>query len=142
MYLLHRNSFYFPNRSTLIRLSFPTLDDKKSEYYPLSAGLHCQSTLTGRIANAHEKVSLFCGHPCVPPLRWNGRGTPSGVLIFWLSVCQPSLVSPPLFDSNVVKLLYSQRSSLMRTISSHLLAFAKISLFIPFKYSINWFNRL
>ncbi|EPM0730232.1 hypothetical protein JH116_003256, partial [Acinetobacter baumannii] len=72
----------------------------------------------------------------------NGRGTPSGVLIFWLSVCQPSLVSPPLFDSNVVKLLYSQRSSLMRTISSHLLAFAKISLFIPFKYSINWFNRL
>ncbi|MEQ1452897.1 hypothetical protein ABLU31_08730, partial [Acinetobacter seifertii] len=42
----------------------------------------------------------------------NGRGTPSGVLIFWLSVCQPSLVSPPLFDSNVVKLLYSQRSPL------------------------------
>ncbi len=38
MYLLHRNSFYFPNRSTLIRLSFPTLDDKKSEYYPLPAG--------------------------------------------------------------------------------------------------------
>ncbi|CAM0655905.1 Ovule protein [Acinetobacter baumannii] len=133
MYLLHRNSFYFPNRSTLIRLSFPTLDDKKSEYYPLPAGLHCQSTLTGRIANAHEKVSLFCGHPCVPPLRWNGRGTPSGVLIFWLSVCQPSLVSPPLFDSNVVKLLYSQRSSLMRTISSHLLAFAKIFLSIPLK---------
>jgi hypothetical protein len=29
----------------------------------------------------------------------------------------------------------------MRTISS-LLAFAKVSLFIPFKYSINWFNRL
>ncbi|APP31840.1 hypothetical protein AT570_13860 [Acinetobacter baumannii] len=48
----------------------------------------------------------------MPPLRWNGRGTPSGVLIFWLSVCQPSLVSPPLFDSNVVKLLYSQRSPL------------------------------
>ncbi|OTT90832.1 hypothetical protein CAT70_06745 [Acinetobacter baumannii] len=64
------------------------------------------------------------------------------MLIFWLSVCQPSLVSPPLFDSKVVKLLYSQRSSLMRTISSHLLVFAKISLFIPFKYSINWFNRL
>ena len=140
MYLLHRNSFYFPNRSTLIRLSFPTLDDKKSEYYPLPAGLHCQSTLTGRIANAHEK-SLFCGHPCVPLCGGTGGDT-FGVLIFWLSVCQPSLVSPPLFDSNVVKLLYSQRSSLMRTISSHLLAFAKISLFIPFKYSINWFNRL
>ena len=86
MYLLHRNSFYFPNRSTLIRLSFPTLDDKKSEYYPLPAGLHCQSTLTGRIANAHEK-SLF-GHPACPSAV--ERETPSGVLIFWLSVCQPS----------------------------------------------------
>ncbi|AUM26880.1 hypothetical protein BVD86_08165 [Acinetobacter pittii] len=48
----------------------------------------------------------------MPPLRRNGRGTPSGVLIFWVSVCQPSLVSPPLFDSNVVKLLYTQRSPL------------------------------
>ena len=89
MYLLHRNSFYFPNRSTLIRLSFPTLDDKKSEYYPLPAGLHCQSTLTGRIANAHEKVSLFVGIPRAPSAV-EREGTPSGVLIFWLSVCQPS----------------------------------------------------
>ncbi len=78
MYLLHRNSFYFPNRSTLIRLSFPTLDDKKSEYYPLPAGLHCQSTLTGRIANAHEKVSLFCGHPCVPPSAVEREGDTFG----------------------------------------------------------------
>ena len=29
---------------------------------------------------------------------------------FWVSVCQPSFVSPPLFDSDVVKLLYTQRS--------------------------------
>ncbi|OTM14743.1 hypothetical protein CAT57_10145 [Acinetobacter pittii] len=63
------------------------------------------------------------------------------MLIFWLSVCQPSLVSPPLFDSNAVKFLYSQRSSLMRTISSFLV-FAKISLFIPFKQSLKRFNRL
>ena len=106
MYLLHRNSFYFPNRSTLIRLSFPTLDDKKSEYYPLPAGLHCQSTLTGRIANAHEK-SLFCGHPCVPLCGGTGGDT-FGCADLWLSVCQPSLVSPPLFDSNVVKLLIAK----------------------------------
>ncbi len=26
------------NRSTLIQMSFPTLDDNKSEYYPLRAG--------------------------------------------------------------------------------------------------------
>ncbi|MCG9501626.1 hypothetical protein MCL88_16845, partial [Acinetobacter baumannii] len=32
---------------------------KKSEYYPLPAGLHCQSTLTGRIAKEHEKVITF-----------------------------------------------------------------------------------
>ncbi|ARD29579.1 hypothetical protein OTEC02_12780 [Acinetobacter lactucae] len=63
------------------------------------------------------------------------------MLIFWLSVCQPSLVSPPLFDSNVVKLLYSQRSPLMRTIS-FLLAFAKVSLFIPLEQSLKRFNRL
>ena len=123
-------------------MSFCMLDCNRVEHYSLPAGLHCQSTLTGRIPKAHEKEFLFCGHPCVPPLRRNGRGTPSGVLIFWISVCQPSLVSPPLFDSNVVKLLYSQRSSLMRTNSSHLLAFAKISLFISFKYSLNRFNRL
>ena len=30
----------------------------------------------------------------------------------------------------------------MRTISSHLLAFAKISLFIPFQHPIKRFNRL
>ncbi|MDQ9837783.1 hypothetical protein RFY08_14165, partial [Acinetobacter baumannii] len=68
-------------------------------------------------------------------------GTPSGVLIFWVSVCQPSLVSPPLFDSNVVKLLYTQRSSHMRTISSYLLAFAKFSLFIPPKQSLKRLSR-
>lgn len=30
----------------------------------------------------------------------------------------------------------------MRTNSSHLLAYANISLFIPFKQSVNRFNRL
>lgn len=54
MYLLHRNSFYFPNRSTLIRLSFPTLDDKKSEYYPLPAGLHCQPVVADRLVKASD----------------------------------------------------------------------------------------
>ncbi|WP_369812997.1 hypothetical protein, partial [Acinetobacter baumannii] len=34
------------------------------------------------LPKAHEKVSLFCGHPYVPPLRRNGRGTSSDVLIF------------------------------------------------------------
>ncbi|OTU30625.1 hypothetical protein CAT59_01785 [Acinetobacter pittii] len=63
------------------------------------------------------------------------------MLIFWVSVCQPSLVSPPLFDSNVVKLLYYPKESAMRTISS-LMAFAKVSLFIPLEQSIKRFNRL
>lgn len=37
-------AFLFPNRSTLIRLSFPTLDANNSEYYPLHAG-HIASRL-------------------------------------------------------------------------------------------------
>jgi len=36
---LHCNGFFISsNRSTLIRLSFPTLDANNSEYYPLRAG--------------------------------------------------------------------------------------------------------
>ncbi len=66
MYLLHRNSFYFPNRSTLIRLSFPTLDDKKSEYYPLPAGLHCQSVLADRFHLEHQKSNFLVVNSFVP----------------------------------------------------------------------------
>ncbi len=51
-------------------MSFPTLDDIKSEYYPLPAGLHCQSVLADRFHLEHQKV-IFGGE-LVRPLR-SGR---------------------------------------------------------------------
>lgn len=58
--------FYFPNRSTLIRLSFHTLDANKSEYYPLRAGLHRQSALTGRHHLEHQKSNFLVLNSFVP----------------------------------------------------------------------------
>ena len=44
----------------------------------------------------------------------NVEGTSSDVLIFLGISLSTPFVSPPLFDSDVVKLLYTQRSRLMR----------------------------
>ncbi len=67
MYLLHRNGFFISsNRSTLIRLSFPTLDANNSEYYPLPAGLHCQSVLADRERIAHQKSNFLVANSFVP----------------------------------------------------------------------------
>ena len=41
-------------------MSFPTLDANNSEYYPLPAGLHCQSVLADRFHLEHQKV-IFGG---------------------------------------------------------------------------------
>ncbi|TXJ01738.1 MAG: hypothetical protein E6Q26_06520 [Acinetobacter sp.] len=38
------------------------------------------------------------------PLRRNGRGTLSSVPVSLVSVCQPSFVLPPSFDSDLVEL--------------------------------------
>jgi len=44
---------------------------------------HCQSVLAGRIYPTHTKKSLFfVGIPTCLPLRRNGRGTSSDVLVF------------------------------------------------------------
>ncbi|WP_212750301.1 hypothetical protein, partial [Acinetobacter baumannii] len=59
-----------------------------------------------------------------------------------VSVCQPSLVLPPSFDSDRVELPLHTRSPHMRTISSLSLAtFAKIFDSIP-NWSLRRFNRL
>ncbi len=54
------------NRSTLIRLSFPTLDANNSEYYPLRAGLHCQSVLADRFHLEHQKSNFLVVNSFVP----------------------------------------------------------------------------
>ncbi len=51
------------------------IDTQNRSDYSLPAGLHCQSALTGRIPKAHEKVFLFCGHPCVPLCGGTGGDT-------------------------------------------------------------------
>jgi len=66
-FLFHQFTFYW--RSKLQQLSFlcwPTLPGRFSRPFT-------QSTLKSR---------SFWWRPCVSPLRRNGRGTPSGVLIF------------------------------------------------------------
>jgi len=70
------------------------IDTLNIAHYPLPAGLHCQLVLTDQSEKALKEFS-FSVYPCVPPLRWNGRGTPSGVLGFFRPVCQPLFVLPP-----------------------------------------------
>ncbi|MFX5566405.1 hypothetical protein ABTD87_17000, partial [Acinetobacter baumannii] len=47
-------------------MSFPTLDANNSEYYPLPAGLHCQSVLADRFHLEHQKSNFLVVNSFVP----------------------------------------------------------------------------
>ena len=69
---------------------------------------HGQSVLTDRLPKS-IRVFLVLDH--LYPSAADGRGTLASVLVSLVSVCQPSFVLPPLFDSNLVELLNTYRSS-------------------------------
>ena len=89
------------------------------------------------LPNAHEKVSLFCGHPYVSPSAAEREGDIFGCADFWVN----QSANPFSFrHHNHLAVIWrnfflTQRSSHMRTIS-YLLAFAKFSLLIPPKQSL------
>lgn len=63
IYKILKNYFH---RSNLIQTTFSALDANKCEYYPLRAGLHCQSVLADRFHLEHQKSNFLVVNSFVP----------------------------------------------------------------------------
>lgn len=87
-------------------LSTP-LTNPTSQHYPFHAGLHCQSVLTDRLAKRTtlHVACVTCACLSRTPLRWNGRGTRSRVLILSYQSVNPLSFCHPSFDSDLAGLL-------------------------------------
>jgi len=70
-------------------MSFPTLDDKKSEYYPLRAGLHCQLVLADHQPKYTKKSNFFVEIPACPLCGGTGGGHLRVCWILWLQSANP-----------------------------------------------------